>query len=562
MIFRDIVKNPFRVFLLFALWGVVIYSNTFDASFHYDDNHNIVNNPSLHWNELSWENFEKTFSSIVRPVSNLTFALDYYFGGLDVSHFHYVNTAVHILTAFGVFLLLKTIFGIPRFAGETGERGDIIAFIASLMWLTSPLQTQAVTYIVQRMAELAAMFYVYALYFFIKGRLDTEGRGYLFYSLAGLFALLAFGSKQNAYTLPFYMLLSEIVFFRGGDATFLLRKRVVVASFFIGLISVWLLWKVYYEPEPMLISPGMWFLQWLKSRFLTGIRVIVFYLNQLLIPVPSRLCLVHDFPLSRSLGSPPSTLFALLFVGSVFTFSLLWIRKRPLFSFFTLWFLGNLAIETFYPWLTLVFEHRVYLPSIGFFALAALGYERVARSLDGRHIIRRCTAATVVILLLLFSVNTFVRNMAWKDDITLWTDVAQKSPKQAIGYMALGVANINRESFEEALSYYKMAESLEPTNPKIWYGLGISYYGLRRYNDAVREFERFGSTGYLGPVNDPTISYFFSLVARELYGQGRRGAAIDVIDRALTYDPGEPELVELKEKMQSGKITYEELRQK
>lgn len=561
MLIRNLSQSNLKVLLLFALWGGLIYSNTFSSSFHYDDNINIVMNPALHWDQLSWGNLTKIFSPMMRPVSDLTFGLNYYFGGLDVSGYHYVNISIHVLAAFGLFLFLKTLFSLPLFDEGFRERRNLIAFTASLMWLTSPVQTQAVTYIVQRMALLAAMFYFYSLYFFIKGRLITKRSRYFFYALSGLSLLLAFGSKQNAYTLPVYLLLAEIIFFRRGDLTFLLRKRVLIALSIIALLSVWILWSIYFKPQPMETSSGLWFIYWMKTRFLTGIRVIVFYLTQLLIPLPSRLCLRYDFALSRSLFVPSSTFFAVLFIGAGFFFSLLSIKKRPIFSFFTLWFLGNLTIETFHPWLILIFDHRIYLPSAGYFVFAALGYDRIAYS-DAGRLVKSCAATIIVVLFLIFSINTYARNLVWKDDFTLWADVINKSPGQVDGYKGLGAAYLTVGKYEEALSNYLKAKSLEPANPKLSYILAIIYYEMGRDEDLNKELGRLGLKISEDIENNLPLSRFSSIVAKELYLQGRVETAIQIIDIALTYNSDDPGLLELREKMLSGRITYEELRQR
>lgn len=557
---KRIINNPFIVTILFIFMGILIYSNTFQAPFHYDDYDQIVENPDIKWNELSWDNFKRLFKDeYSRPISLLTFALNYSFGGLDVSGYHYVNIGIHIISAFGFYLFLSTIFGLPHFDRKIRDNNRRLAVISSILWLSSPVHIQAVTYIVQRMAALAAMFYIYAMYFYLKGRLSLNSKSYLFYILAMSFALLALGSKQNAVTLPFFLLVLEILVIKKGNAAFLFKKKrgfailSVLGIIFCGLIYLYLpLFKDITKP---------WFLYAVESRFLTGTRVILFYVIQLLFPVPSRLSLEHDFQASRSLFDPPATIVALLLLTGIVIYTLASLKRRPIFSFFALWFLGNLVIETFNPYLVTAFEHRLYLPAMGFFALAGIWINNLITSMNNR--LRGFYLLALLIVVALFSINTYIRNNVWKDPYTLWFDVIKKSPNISIGYMQLGVTYFKDEDYDGALNSYLKARSIAPRDPSVRYGLGVIYFNLQEYEEAIREFNHVGSLGYMKPnKTSPDISYYLSRIARNYYGHGRVEEAIKVIDNALLYDPDEPMLKELKEKMVKGTITAKEIMSK
>lgn len=558
-----IIKNSAVVVALFTVLGIFIYSNTFNSPFHYDDSINIVENPNVHWDKLSLDNVKKLFVWEGRPVSYLTFALNYYFGGLDVRGFHYLNIIIHILTAIGFFLLMQSILELPHLAERFRGKSKNIAFVAALLWLVSPLQIQGVTYIVQRMAALAAMFYIYAIYFYLRGRLSPGRQGYLFYALTFISALLAFGSKENANTLPLYLILLEIIVIRGGSSIAFLSDKKVLAILAIlaslAIVSLGILYVSYSEPLKAQIGP--WFTYWLSTRFLTGTRIIIFYGMQLLFPVPSRLSLEHDFQLSYSMFDPPVTFFTVLFVCGVIFYAIMSLKKHPLFSFFTIWFLGNLAIETFYPYLILVFEHRLYLPSMGFFAIVAIGFDRILTFQKDKRL-RRLGILGLLIIIALFSINTYIRNEAWKDGYSLWSDVIKKNPNLASGYVGVGSAYAKDDDYEGALSYYLKAKSIEPRNLLIIYNLGSTYFELHRYDDAIREFSALGSMGYVSVGNNPSISYYFSRITKNYYGHGRIEEAMKVLDNALLYDPNETMLTELKEKIEKGTITAKEVMQK
>ena len=167
------------LFLLF-LGAVVflIYSNTFNNPFHFDDIRIIQENPRVRLTTLSMENLLEIGSGTLssnRPVSFISFAINHYFHGYQVWGYHMVNTLIHVLTGVFLFFLLKTILSFPSL-GFKDERCVWIPFFTALIWLVHPIQTQSVTYIVQRMNSLSAMFYVLSLLLYVKARLATAHR--------------------------------------------------------------------------------------------------------------------------------------------------------------------------------------------------------------------------------------------------------------------------------------------------------------------------------------------------------------------------------------------------
>jgi len=554
---RTLFMTPCVAIVFLGIYTLLLYSNTFTASFHYDDYPSIIGNKPVQWEALSWENFKDLVAQeYERPVSYISFALNYYFGGLDVRGYHYVNTVIHALSSFGLFLLLRNILSLTH-PDMGASRRYAVAFVSSMLWLSSPLQTQAVTYIVQRMASLAAMFYVYAVYFYLKGRSTCGRKRLLFFMLTMTAALLAFGSKQNAYTLPFYLLLLEIIVIRRGSLKFLANRRLlaVLSLLLAGFVAI--LFRIYYSP--LVATPGPWFIYQIKTRFLTGLRSILFYMSQLILPVPSRMSLEHDFALSRSLLEPPATVLAALIIGGLLFYALATFKKYPIFSFSILWFFGNLSLETFNPYLIYVFEHRLYLPSMFFFFPFVILISQIW-TLPGKRNMKKPAAVLCLLMVIVsFSMNTYIRNSVWHDEYSLWRDVLDKNPSNVNGYIGLGSAYVKDDLYDDALPLYLAGKSLSPRNPVVRYSLGVVYFHLKLYDKAVDEFAYLGSMGYVSIGNETSISYYFSRIAKNYYGHGRDSEALSVLDMALTYDPGEPSIEELREKMAAGILTFEEI---
>ncbi len=165
------------VFVLLVLLILPIYSNTFQSSFQFDDKPNIVDNQRLHLTDLSPDAIRGTFfakggkGTFFRPIASLSLALNWYAGKDDTFGYHLVNIAIHILTALFLFLSISHLLKTPRLKDHyTEEDIYFISLLSAVLWAVNPIQIQAVTYIVQRMTSMAAMFYIIGIYFYLRGR--------------------------------------------------------------------------------------------------------------------------------------------------------------------------------------------------------------------------------------------------------------------------------------------------------------------------------------------------------------------------------------------------------
>jgi hypothetical protein len=167
-------------FLTLLIVILITYGNSFHCEWHYDDFINIVDNPNVHLRDLTWQNVQKAFyglsrprPQIERPLSYLSFALNYYIGGVNVFGYHVVNVVIHYITSVFLFLFIFSTLKLPLLAKQYRSSAYAIALLAVFFWTLHPIQVTAVTYIVQRMASMAAMFYIMAMYFYLKGRTAT-----------------------------------------------------------------------------------------------------------------------------------------------------------------------------------------------------------------------------------------------------------------------------------------------------------------------------------------------------------------------------------------------------
>jgi len=165
------------VLVSLVVLAFLIYSNTLGSPFVFDDAPNIQENPHIRLTKLTLEGIKNAGlqnSSSNRPVANISFALNYYFHQYHVLGYHLVNILIHAAAGFFLYLLVKTTMNLPSLRSRYGSH-EWIPLFTVLIWLVHPIQTQSVTYIVQRMNSIAAMFYVLSLLLYAKARLCPEG---------------------------------------------------------------------------------------------------------------------------------------------------------------------------------------------------------------------------------------------------------------------------------------------------------------------------------------------------------------------------------------------------
>jgi hypothetical protein len=361
---------------LIAGVALAAYSNTFYVPFHFDDRPNILQNPNIQIRVLGWDRLmdfiANTYEVSIRVFSYFTFALNFYFGGFNVFYYHLVNFIIHVAAGIFLYWFLILTFNLPGLKEKYGLISYKVALFTSLIFIAHPIQTQSVTYIVQRMTSMAGMFYLLSMVLYVKGRLSSGNRQYVYFGWAGLTYLLGIFSKENAAILPLFILLYEFYFFQNLTISPKGKKVLMTVAFIVGLIAIigLTVWgKRYYE----LIIEGYKIRDFtLGERVMTQFRVVLYYLTLLAYPHPSRLNLDYDFSVSKAIFDPPTTLISILMIAGVIGYSIWTAKKRPVLSFCILWYFGNLVIESSIFPLEMVYEHRLYLPSVGPFLMFSL----------------------------------------------------------------------------------------------------------------------------------------------------------------------------------------------
>ena len=474
----NLIRILIAAALLFSLIFAV-YFNTFDADWQFDDKPNILNNKYIHLRDLKPETLVQTFftnpsnpnkigGKINRPISFLTFAVNWYMGQDNVRGYHVVNSFIHFLTTIFLFLAILNLLRTPNLRKKFDRDRYLIAFISAALWAINPIQSQAVTYIVQRMASMAAMFYILSMLCYIKCRISSSSPHRIFFLLSCVLTFfLAFGSKENAVMLPASLVLIEFTCFR--EFNWPVSNRTFFGVSFAGggiiLILIILLfnsditssWLKGYQIRPFTLA----------ERMLTEPRIVLFYLSQIFLPLPTRLSVEHDIILSTSFFQPwttlPAILLTLLLVGLGFS----QIRKRPLIAIAILFFYLNHIIESTVIPLELVFEHRNYLPSMFLFLPIATGFKWLYDyRASNKQPLTFVLSGFLMLLIVCLGAGTYVRNKAWATEVSLWRDAMKKAPQSArpltnLGWQLAYGPDAKPSQYNEALKLYKKALTLQ-----------------------------------------------------------------------------------------------------
>ena len=631
--FRTIVSKTYLHLFLIAVIGFLAYSNTFHVLFVLDDIKHIEKNLMLR----DLDNFLRALKGHVfdqsayeylpsRFVGYLSFALNYHFGGARVEGYHLVNLFIHIANAMLVYFLALLTFRTPYFsnqqsavrrknslasskkeeAGNDGPNTDddslltthyllftnsyspftlhdsrssaFIALFSALLFVSHPVQTQAVTYVVQRFASLATLFYLLSLVMYIKGRramgsglweknlnkgrlITEKAMGYgleavgeksptdkgslslpiayrllpiAYYFLSLLSAVLAMKTKEIAYTLPLVIILYESVFFTAPlkkKLLFFLPIVLILISVLVGVIHSdrplgEVLSDINEQTRVKTVMP-----RW--DYLVTEMRVVITYIRLIFLPINQNLD--YDYPTYHSLFALP-VLFSFLFLLALFgaavwllyrsrqgatasskklvvsseqtkaeeertgngspstahyslfttSYSPFTIHYSRLVGFGILWFFITISVESsVIPIVDVIFEHRVYLPSIGLLMAITAGLFAVAAKF------KKVMSLSLILILttLAFAAATYARNNIWKDDASLWEDVVRKSPNKARPHNYLGEIYSRQGRLDEAIREYQIVLSLNYDYDFAHNNLGIVYAQQGRLDEAAKEFQ-------------------------------------------------------------------------
>lgn len=467
-------------------WGVglvlltgAIYANSLGAPYLFDDKY-------FFERDVTYRSVERALASPApRRLGVLTFALDYQWHGRAPLGSHLVNVVVHATAGLLLFGLVRRTLGLPGIAERLAARANLLAGIVAANWLVHPLQTSAVTYVIQRFESLMGLCFLLALYGLLRGA--TARRAWPWYLLALVADWLGVQTKEVMAVLPIVALGYDRIFL-SESWTELWRRR---GWLHLGLVacSAWLVYEVRWAFDPSVTgsagmgTPGVTPWEYLRSQA----GVILHYLR--LSVWPDYLCLDYRWPIARTPAAiyPPGAVILLLLALAGWA---LW--TRPRLGFLGLAFFVILApTSSVMPITDLAFEHRMYLPLAAVVTLivaAAVSlFDRLAPSRPG---VQSIAVGLAVMIVAMLSTRTVLRNQDYQNAIRMWTSNIRARPDNERAHALLGFALLDKGMVAEAERQLVRAYEMSPRIYWSLMGMGRLRFRQGRYAEASEYLQK------------------------------------------------------------------------
>ncbi len=456
--------RPLPSFLLLVTVTLVAYAGALQGDFQFDDVSTILQNPHLD----RWDTFVGHLTHMIRPVLYLTFFIDRSLYGDAVTGYHILNVLLHLGCGVLVYrILLRAV---------TEETHHVPLWVA-VAFLVHPITTETVTYISGRTSGLMALWYLLALFFYIKATECPPGSPChrLYYAGALSSFLLSLASKETAMTFPMALLLWDILVRRLNGAALRAAFRSDHSPFWIVLLVVGaMMWS---HPRYTYLAQFSLSVRPLWDNVLSQLHANTYAL--LLFVLPWKQNLDHDLPVFHSLNQWHLSLDVAVVIGLAAA-AMLAARRLPLMAFGLGWFvLQVVPTNSLIPRLDLLSERNLYLGSVGLLLMAVLTGTYITQCLSSLlrrdRMVRIGVGAFSLALVVLLCLATNARNHLYRDAVLLWSDAVQKSPYKARPHNNLGHAYTQQGKWDLAIEEFRIALMLKPDYPLAQQNLRNAY---------------------------------------------------------------------------------------
>jgi tetratricopeptide (TPR) repeat protein len=514
-------RNNKVIFCLFVILAILIaYLGTLQSPFIFDDLPNIVENPSIRTLWPFWSAFKAPvgITGIAgRPIINLTLAINYAISEEAVWSYHAFNIAFHMMAALFLFGIVRRTLLWDRFkqAYDNNER-NWIAFACSILWALHPLQTQSVTYIIQRCESLMGLFFLLTFYSAIRGWQSSNP--IYWHSLSISAFLLGVGSKEVIITAPILLLIYD-AFFRKTSWRYILRSSpLLYFGLFIGTI---LLAILILSGRTASSGTGNYTFS-VFQYWMTQTNVILHYVRISL--WPTLLVFDYQWPISTLWES----MNAIIILMIVIALSVRAILKRKVIGFLSAWVFFILAPTSIFPLPDVASEHRMYLPlvaiviiivfSVYYFISFAIKLLQNINPEQSLKIQKYIFVLLVLLTAIIYGILTFERNLVYSSGWSIWNDTLKKRPANNRAMTNLGNLFLNAGRPDVAVVYYQ--EALRILNKKDQEG---------------RESDRL----YSVPFGRNALAEAHINIASAYLGMGKLHDAKNHLDDAMKYNPND-----------------------
>jgi Tfp pilus assembly protein PilF len=517
--------NPLISLGLLIFIMLCAYINSFRGNFVFDDVRDIVLNPIVQ-NPPSLFSIIRYFPS--RWLGYASFCLNIILAGNNPLGFHIVNFALHVINTILVWYFIRLLTRTPWCRSRGLERiAGQLALMTAALFAVHPLQTQAVSYIVQRFTLLASFFYLAGLCFYLQARFanahpSVAKRYYIFCASAFLGGMF---SKEIIYTFPIVIGVVELYFFESFSNNTFIRKRwkAIVLTLCIAITA-----------GVFIIEPHDFFRRFAVGDrpthtqlqyFITQFWVLLTYIRLMLFPIGQNAD--YDLAVLTSFFDPRALLgigvYVSLWCGAVIAF----VKEKRFISFAVVLFLVLLLVESScIPLREIIAEHRLYLPILGFSLLVSMILVRIIKN-------KKILSVIFILIISVFVVLTYQRNLVWQDQLTFWTDVIKKSPNKARAYVNRGTIYSQHGKFKEAFDDFTVAIENDPEHAAAHFNIAKIYFIFNQPEKALEHFERAQEKAREKTLLK-MIYYYRALIFAALDKQQQ---ALDEFSHAIEVDP-------------------------
>lgn len=502
--------------------ALLAYQNSFTGPFIYDDVASIVANPTIRHLWPIWDVLSPPRGGGLtvegRQIINVSLAINYALGGTKVWGYHALNLIIHILVGLTLYGIVRRTLLLPRFRDRFGTSGDGLALAVALLWTIHPLQSEAVSYVIQRAELIMGLFYLLTLYCFIRAA--ESPRPGPWYGLCVTACALGMASKEVMATAPLVVILYDRTFLSGSFSKAWRRHWPVL----LALAGTWIVLGYIMLAGNLgnaMANAKSFGVTWWEYA-LTEPGVIFHYLK--LSVWPKTLCFNYDgWPIVRTWKSIPPQSFAIVILLGATAWAL---KKNSVWGFVGAWFFLILApSSSFMPTDSPAYEHRVYLSLAAVVVLAVMGIHALA----GRR-----TVAVAAALAIGLGFLTWQRNQVYRSEFIIWADTVAKRPNNPRAHNNIGKVLLDAGILPQAIEHFEQAIKLRSSYAVAHDNLGSAFAQTGKYEEAVQQFD-------LALQLQPGLGEAQFNMARALARLGRLPEAAGHYEQALRLNPDDAE---------------------
>jgi len=506
-------QRPFAVLLLLLGAAAALFACGLPGGFVLDDYVNLVGL------ERIGDSFARAAVFIAeaptgfpgRPISYLSFALQHASWPDDPQAFKLVNIALHLANGALLFAWIAKALSLAR-----DRRAAPTALIATAIWLIHPMQVSTVLYVVQRMAELAALFTFGAILAYLKGRaLAADGRvrsGYAWMSAAvALGTPVAVLAKENGALLPLFIAVIELTLLSALPGP---RGWRVWAAAFLAFPLIAL--SIYFALSPQLVWGYSMRAFDMAQRLFTEAGILWEYIAKILLPRPSAFGVYFDdYPVAAAPWQSFRTAAAIAGWCMALVAAIAWRKRLPFLSFAVLWFLAGHVLESSVFPLELYFEHRNYVPLVGPAMALAWGAVWLWDHASSSRV-RRLYAPLGAAGLLAVAVVTWIEARDWADPLRQTVVWAQEHPASIRAQFELGSAYVRAGRLDDAARIFQRARDVLPEEAQ--FPLALVLLDCVGTKSPLPDPRELAHTFARGPLRPGTLDLLATLVERMEHG--------------------------------------------